>query len=319
MTDHDTVLITGAAGTIGSELASSFVFRDSDAKFVFLDINENGLEFLRQRLEYEPTYARNAVFHVCDLRNRLHIQNILDTYWPDHIIHCAAHKHVSCSENNVAEAVNNNLQGTINLAAACRLNGSETSIIHISTDMAVMPTSVMGASKALCESIMLNLYSSNCRILRLGNILDSQGSVLRIWKYELDNGLPFTITDWSMERLFLNLSEVAQQIPKLASHEPGVYFYDSAQWMSVRRLFDLFISEYDVMNPKINIVGAKPGEKVRESLSWPSEKITLLVDEFAKVEGTPIFSYQRPLACSRSFRDDITLEALREVFPSVWR
>lgn len=315
----DCVLVTGAAGTIGSELVRLLVQRSS-GYVVAADIDENGLEALRHELECKGFNGDKASFHVCDLKNRKHLDMLIEEiYRPTIVVHCAAHKHVSTSQDNISQTIHNNLTSTLNVVEACRDSTIKPNLIHISTDKAVQPTSIMGASKTLCESIVLSKYSENARILRSGNIVGSQGSVIRVWLSELQNDSPFTITDWNMRRYLLTPDEIIECLGQVACEESGVYVVAPQKELTVRELFDLFCEENDIANPRTNVIGRKPGEKIEEVLFWPSEgQVAIPRTGLISLRGSPVFEYYSVLEVAKEFDDMKTLEALRKVLPSVW-
>lgn len=313
------VLIAGAGGSIGGELAK-LVSVFGCKKLILVDIDENGLEDIRMRSEGGPNIKIEA--HLCDLKNKQHLRKIFMSR-PDIVFDCAAHKHVSAGERNPSEVVFNNLMSTKNLLDCCA-HAKTRKFVFISTDKSVKPTSVMGASKTLCESLVLS-HKQNLPmkyIVRFGNVLNSQGSVLRIWEGQMREGFVLTITDPRMKRYAMSISEACQLLLKSMEFEPGTYILDMGPQITVDRLLDAFLKANDKTRSdvRIKIIGRKPGEKFAENLFWPQETHcrTRHMSVF-RVENTPIFDYTGPIRVSRRYDDSETLRELKEQFPCLMK
>jgi FlaA1/EpsC-like NDP-sugar epimerase len=234
------------------------------------------------------------------------------------VINAAAHKHVLSGQRNVAETVRNNLLTTLNLLKA-RHKNRDSKFVHISTDKAVEPTSVMGASKMLCECMIRSEFprTTNNSIVRFGNVMNTQGSVLQIWKRQLDSGLPFTITDPNMKRYMISMGDACSQIMRVVGMEPGTYILDMGKEVMVSELLAKFRKANDANSHPIKITGAKPGEKDSEILFWKAEHVTHLKagDKVVhRVCESPWFNYRQALEVSRDFDDAKTMTCLRGLF-----
>ncbi|MBX9705735.1 MAG: polysaccharide biosynthesis protein, partial [Gammaproteobacteria bacterium] len=211
--DHQTVLVSGAGGSIGSELCRQIVKYHPDT-LICLDISEFSLYQLEQELT-GMNLETKLVYFTCDVKNKVRINHILAQYQPSVVFHAAAYKHVPMMENgNVWEALSNNVIGTHTLAQACKGNGVSKFVL-ISTDKAVNPTNVMGASKRLAEMVCQGLQSDNGTrfvIVRFGNVLGSSGSVIPKFREQIAKGGPITITHPEITRYFMSIPEAAQLV-----------------------------------------------------------------------------------------------------------
>ena len=286
--DHRTLLVTGSAGSIGSEICRQLL-QYSPKRLVLLDRSENGQFFLERELR--QLYP-NVELDVCiaDILDQPRMAAVLDQYRPDVIFHAAAYKHVPLMENHPGEAVRNIVAATRRLADLAMNRGVE-SFVMISTDKAVNPTSVMGACKRVAELYVQSLSNmSDCRFVtvRFGNVLDSAGSVVQVFREQIAHGGPLTVTDPKMERYFMTIPEASRlviqagligktgQIMVLDMGDP-VRIVDLASDMI--RLSGLRVGE-DV---EIEFSGLRQGEKLYEELRahgerqlpTPHEKITV--------------------------------------------
>jgi len=268
-----TILLTGAAGSIGSELARQLALL-APRRLVLLDKDENGLfELGRELDECAPEVARELA--VLDLRDRKALARLLRRVRPEVVLHAAAHKHVPLMEQNVLEAVANNALGTrdlVRLATAARVR----SFVLISTDKAVRPSSVMGATKRVAELVVRDAgrrsarHGARCSVVRFGNVLASRGSVVETLLRQIARGEPLTITHPDVERWFLSIPEASQLVLVAGSlPEPrGLYVLDMGK---PRRVVDLAqdlarLAGRDAP-PRLRFVGLRPGEKLCEELS----------------------------------------------------
>ncbi|MBL8842585.1 MAG: polysaccharide biosynthesis protein [Planctomycetes bacterium] len=283
-----TILVTGAAGSIGSELVRQLVAL-SPRRLVLLDKDENGLfELGRELDDLAPALPRAlAVLSLCDRRG---VARLLRRERPDVVLHAAAHKHVPLMEANVVEAVANNALGTrdfARLAAAARVG----SFVLISTDKAVRPTSVMGATKRAAELAVRELnerarVATRFVVVRFGNVLASRGSVIETFLRQLRRGDPLTITHPDVERFFLSIPEAAQLV-LVAGSLPRPRGHYVLEMGKPRRIVDLARDLARLAGgppPRLKFVGLRPGEKLSEELSGSGalesvpERPGLLVD-----------------------------------------
>ena len=318
MRHEKVVLIAGGAGSIGSALVERLA-SSGMTDIIAVDKDENRLEYLRLRLA-EAGFD-NLILYVADLRNLSHVNRIFAKHTPDLVFNCAAHKHVVSGQRNVAETTRNNLLTTLNLLKA-RHRNQESKFIHISTDKAVEPTSVMGASKMLCECMVRHEFPKTSKansIVRFGNVKGTQGSVLEIWKRQLAEKKPLSVTDLSMKRYMMSIDDACSQIMRLVGFESGTYLLDMGPMFTVKEMLASFLkeSEVDLLDYKVNIMGGKPGEKKVESLYWPSESFQSIKagnNMVNQVFDSPRFDYDRALKASEGFDDEYTLKALKSIF-----
>ncbi len=289
------LLITGAGGSIGSEL-SRIAARFSPAELVLMDRSENALfEIDRQIAARFPGVTRRAVFHdVTDDESTL--RRLVDLR-PDVVFHAAAHKHVPMMEDHPAQAVNNNVFGTKSVADAALAVGAERFVL-ISTDKAVHPSSVMGATKRMAEQYVQSLNergATRFSLVRFGNVLGSACSVLPIWGRQIDEGGPVTVTDPRMTRFFMTIPEAATLVIQAAALDrdqtlgADVLVLDMGDPVRIIDLAERFIRAHG-LEPQIleagedpdacqagtmpiAITGARPGEKLHEQLAHEDEEL----------------------------------------------
>ena len=279
---HKTVLITGAGGSIGSELARQ-ILQLNPQKLICLDRTENSLFYLDHELQelLQPTPYEVII---ADILNTEKIKIILNKTQPDIIFHAAAYKHVPLMESHPEEAVSNNIFGTLNMMKLAEEAQVEKFVL-ISTDKAVNPTSVMGASKRVAE-LILQSYSAQAKIklltVRFGNVLGSFGSVLPLFQKQISQGGPVTITDPEMVRFFMTIPESVKLILQSAKMSNGndIYILDMGEPIKLiniaHRVIKLSGFEPEVDIP-IKIVGRRPGEKLFEEL-WNNQEVPLKTD-----------------------------------------
>jgi FlaA1/EpsC-like NDP-sugar epimerase len=260
------VLITGAGGSIGSEIARQ-VAECEPAELVLLDNDETHLHDVVMEL----TGRENVTPVLADVRDRLRIAELFQTWAPHMVFHAAALKHVPVLETHPREAVFTNVLGTANVADAAVMCGAERFVL-ISTDKAVQPSSVMGASKRFAEEIVRSLSNGRafCSV-RFGNVLGSRGSVIPTFLRQIESGGPITVTDPAMTRFFMSVGEAVQLVLQASALSTGgeVFTLEMGEQMNImelaRRLIRLSgrVPDRDV---KIEIVGMRPGEKLTEDL-----------------------------------------------------
>lgn len=285
-----TVLVTGAGGSIGSELVRR-IARFAPERIVLMERSENALfEIDRQLAETCPGVARTALLHdVVDAERTL---AHLERWKPQVVFHAAAHKHVPLMEDHPAHAVTNNLFGTKSIADAAVAVGAERFVL-ISTDKAVNPASVMGATKRMAEWYVQSLAArvrTRMSMVRFGNVLGSNGSVLTIWAEQIGRGGPITVTDERMTRFFMTIPEAATlvlQAGAMAGQQGRageVFVLDMGAPIAILGLAKRFVracgyepvTGLDAGSPgRIPIVlsGARPGEKLHEQLSYDAEEL----------------------------------------------
>lgn len=284
---HKTVLITGAGGSIGSELAR-IVARFQPDQLILVERSENGLfEIDREIARIHPDLTRHAILH--DITDRDATDRMVAKHRPDMILHAAAHKHVPMMENHPSAAIENNFFGTRSIADAALAHGCSR-FVMISTDKAVNPSSVMGASKRLAELYIQHLNAISSKkaatfdlasqakfsMVRFGNVLGSACSVLPIWSRQLREGGPITVTDERMTRYFMTIPEAAGLVLQAAALSRGgeVFLLDMGEPVKILELAERFVKlngyEPHVDMP-IAITGIRPGEKLFEELAYGAE------------------------------------------------
>ena len=308
-----TVLVTGAAGTIGSEL-SRRVIPFNPSKLILIDRAENQLVLLDYELRSKITETSNQhvelITRIVDVTSEDSIKSITASHDIDIVLHAAAHKHVYLMEGAPSEAVVNNVGGVLNMAKAAQDCGASTFIL-VSTDKAVAPTSVMGATKRLCELIITELgrdSSTQFSAVRFGNVLGSNGSVVPIFQQQIEAGGPVTVTHPKAERYFLTAREASGLILITATigTNKEIYLLDMGNPVNINSLAHTMI-ELSGMVPKqdiaINYTGLKPGEKLTESLSSNQE-----------ILGETL--YPKIMRVKNSNTEDLDLEKIDEFIQS---
>lgn len=273
MLANKVVLVSGAAGSIGSELCRQ-ILSFHPTQLICLDISEYALYTLQQEFNQWGTDTE-LVYLVADVKNQLRIQRILQGHQPDVVLHAGAYKHVPMMEHfNVVEALQNNAHGTYQIASACQAAGVPTFVL-VSTDKAVNPTNVMGASKRLAELICQGLQhtkNSHTRFItvRFGNVLGSSGSVIPKFREQIAHGGPITITHPEITRYFMSIPEAAQLVLQAATMGKGgeVFVLDMGTPVKIvdlaRDMIKLSgLQEQDI---QIEFTGLRPGEKLYEEL-----------------------------------------------------
>lgn len=277
-----TVLVTGAGGSIGSELCRQ-IARFKPKRLLMMDINENGLymleqEFNRLRMHKHLDPAIEIVSYVTSIRDKEALSSLFALERPDVVYHAAAHKHVPLMETRPMEAIKNNVFGTHNVIETC-IEHNVKRFIMISTDKAVNPTNVMGASKRMTEMI-LQAYGENgvtkMAAVRFGNVLGSNGSVIPIFKNQIAEGGPITITDKRIERYFMTIPEAAQLVLQAGFYasQGEIFVLDMGKPVKILDLAEKLIrlSGFEPYSDiEIKEIGLRPGEKMYEELALNNE------------------------------------------------
>ena len=272
------VLVTGGGGSIGSELCRQ-VAKDEPKQLIVFDIYENNAYDIQQELKRKYPEL-NLVTLIGSVRNTNRVNSVLEQYRPDLIIHAAAHKHVPLMEDSPDEAIKNNVGGTYKLAEAAIRFGVKR-FVMISTDKAVNPTNVMGATKRICEMIvqMMNRRaegSTTFTAVRFGNVLGSNGSVIPLFRQQIAQGGPVTVTDKRIIRYFMTIPEAVSLVLQSAYYAKGgeIFVLDMGEPVRIddmaRNLIRLSGYEPDV-DIKIVYTGLRPGEKLYEELLMGAE------------------------------------------------
>ncbi len=284
-------LVAGAAGSIGSEVCAQLLEAGA-RRLVMLDIDENGLYLLKRRLDRQFP-DRVVVPEVGDIRDVVRLEAIFGQHRPVDVFHAAARKQVPLMESAPGEAVKTNVFGTLNLARAAADHGAER-FLFMSTDKAVQPVSVMGASKRLGELLMQrqdDVSSTRFSVVRFGNVLDSAGSVVPLFREQIEAGGPVTVTHPEARRYFMTISEAVGMALRAAYGGYGrLCVLEMGEPIRISHLARLMITmsgrapDVDV---KITYVGLRPGEKLDEELVAPGEKIVRRIDSKICVVDSP--------------------------------
>lgn len=276
---NKTVLVTGGGGSIGSELCRQIaVFKPQT--LIILDIYENNAYELQNELIRKYPNL-NLIVLIASVRDVDRLCNIFETYKPDIVFHAAAHKHVPLMENNPCEAIKNNVFGTYNVAQCASKYGSEK-FVMISTDKAVNPTNVMGATKRMCEMIVQSFQTvskTEFVAVRFGNVLGSNGSVIPLFKKQIEEGGPVTVTHKDITRFFMTIPEAAQLVLQASNYAKGgeIFVLDMGKPV---KIYDLALNLIKLSGYKPNvdidveITGLRPGEKLYEELLMSEEGLT---------------------------------------------
>jgi len=272
------ILVTGAGGSIGSEIVRQVASFNPETLLI-LDKGENGVFNVEMDLR-EKLHFTDEIPLICDIRNREKVFKIFEKFKPHVVFHAAAHKHVPLMEKNPDEAVMNNIFGTKNLLDASIVNGVER-FVNISTDKAVNPTSIMGASKRVIE-LMLKHYtgkgSTVFTSVRFGNVLGSAGSVIKIFEKQIRETGVLTITDPNMERYFMLIPEAVQLVLHAGALGKGgeIFVLKMGERVNIMELAKTYVklSGFEVgKDIKIKIIGNRGGEKIFEELWSENEQL----------------------------------------------
>lgn len=273
-----TLLVTGGGGSIGSELCRQIAAAGPKQLIIF-DMYENNAYEIQQELKRKYGSKLNLTVLIGSVRNTNRVRDIMQTYRPDAVFHAAAHKHVPLMEDSPNEAIKNNVMGTYKTAVAAARAGVKKFVL-ISTDKAVNPTNIMGASKRLCEMVvqMMNRQCPNTDFVavRFGNVLGSNGSVIPLFKKQIEAGGPVTVTDKNIIRYFMTIPEAVSLVLQAAHYAKGgeIFILDMGEPVRIddmaRNLIRLsgYTPDVDI---KIEYTGLRPGEKLFEELLMAEE------------------------------------------------
>ena len=271
-----TVLVTGGGGSIGSELCRQIAFHDPKLLIVF-DIYENNAYDIQQELAQTHPELNLEVL-IGSVRDRQRVEQIFETYRPELVCHAAAHKHVPLMEHNPGEAIKNNVFGTYHVASAADFYGAEKFIL-ISSDKAVNPTNIMGASKRICEMIVQVIGKHSKTVysaVRFGNVLGSNGSVIPLFRRQIERGGPVTVTHKDIIRYFMTISEAVSLVLQACAYAKGgeIFVLDMGDPVRIddlaRNMIRLSGFEPDV-DISVVYTGLRPGEKLFEELMMQDE------------------------------------------------
>ncbi|MGI6719181.1 MAG: UDP-N-acetylglucosamine 4,6-dehydratase family protein [Bacteroidales bacterium] len=332
--DNKVVMVTGAAGSIGSELCRQ-VAAIAGCELVLYDIAESPLHDLQMELENRFPYVK---FHpiVGDIRNKSRLNNIMKMYKPSVLFHAAAYKHVPLMEINPCEAIRTNVVGTSYVADIAAQNNIET-MVMISTDKAVNPTSVMGASKRMAEIYVQSLglaieqgkVKGNTKFIttRFGNVLGSNGSVVPYFRKQIDQGGPVTVTHPEITRFFMTISEACNLVMEATTINLGshIYVFDMGKPVKILDLAKRMIIGAGYrpgIDIEIKFIGLRPGEKLYEEvLNNKENTIEISYDKIkiAKVRSYDYFDVRKDVddlfEYSKNLDVENTILALKKNIP----
>ncbi len=278
------VLVTGAGGSIGSELCRQ-IMRFQPSTLLLLGKGENSIFAIQQELAGRPEPVKTVPI-IADIRDYQRLFSVFKKHRPQVVFHAAAHKHVSLMEMNVAEAITNNVQGTQNVAELAIEFAAETFVL-VSSDKAVNPTSVMGATKRIAELVVQDLArrgQTKYVGVRFGNVLASRGSVIPLWRQQIAVGGPITVTHPEATRYFMLIPEAVQLIVQAGALGNGgeIFVLDMGKPVKILDLANDLI-KFSGLRPghdiEISFIGLRPGEKLHEELLTAEEGLTKTVYE----------------------------------------
>ena len=305
------VLVTGGGGSIGSELCRQ-IAANNPRQLIIFDIYENNAYDIQQELMGKYPYL-NLVVLIGSVRNGRKVDSVFARYQPDIVYHAAAHKHVPLMEDSPNEAIKNNVFGTYKVALAADKYGTKKFVL-ISTDKAVNPTNIMGASKRICEMIIQvfnNRSETEYVAVRFGNVLGSNGSVIPLFKKQIAAGGPVTVTHPDIVRYFMTIPEAVSLVLQAGVNASGgeIFVLDMGQPVKIAELAQNLIrlSGYEVdTDIKIKYTGLRPGEKLYEEILMDEEGLQSTENERIHI-GKPI-----------EFDEEEFLKDLEELYQSAY-
>lgn len=323
------ILITGGGGSIGSELCRQLA-KMNPKQIIILDIYENGAYDVQQELKIAYGNAINLQIEICSITHKKALEKVFKQYHPQIIINAAAHKHVPLMEHNCVEAIYNNVFGTKNLIELCEKYNAQR-FMMVSTDKAVNPTNVMGATKRMCEMMVQSAstygnvkYSAT----RFGNVLGSAGSVIPLFKRQIAKGGPVTLTDKRIIRYFMTIPEASQLVLQSGAmaNNGELFVLDMGQPVKILDLAENMIKLSGAHDIEIIETGLRPGEKLFEELLIKSDTLTKTDNDLIFIEkDTPLSKeeinkkLQVLKKAIENEDDNDAREALRSVVPTFRR
>ena len=324
-------MITGGGGSIGSELVRQ-IAKYSPEQIIILDIYENTAYEIQQELLMEYGDTLNVETLIASVRDYNRMNAIFTTFKPDIVFHAAAHKHVPLMEKSPMEAIKNNVIGTFNVATLAQFHNVKK-FVMISTDKAVNPTNAMGASKRCCEMIIQYLAQQKEGITefvttRFGNVLGSHGSVIPLFKRQIEQGKAVTVTHPDIIRYFMTIPEAVSLVLEAAAIANGgeIFVLDMGKPVRIVTLAENLIRMYGKVPYKdvnIEFVGLRPGEKIKEELLMDEEGLTktsnklIFIGKQMKIEPDKFISQLCSLRDAAKKNDvDIALKALHNIVPT---
>ena len=323
-----TILISGGSGSIGSELCRQLA-RMNPKKLIILDIYENSSYDIQQELRIFYGSKLDLQVEIASVCDKDQLDKIFDRYRPDVVLHAAAHKHVPLMEHNCCEAIRNNVFGTLNIVETAEKYGVKK-FIMISTDKAVNPTNVMGATKRMCEMIVQSRTGSETvfSATRFGNVLGSNGSVIPLFKRQIANGGPVTLTDRRIIRYFMTIPEASQLVLESGAmaRRGELFALDMGKPVKILELAESMI-RLSGFEPYTDIdiieTGLRPGEKLYEELLIKTEELDrtensmIFIERDKPLSMTEIDDKLKILEEAMNTNDDAAAKAaLKKVVPT---
>jgi len=266
------VLVTGAGGSIGSELVRQLQTLEP-AEIYLLDHDESLMHAIQLEIYGDGQLVHERTI-LADIRDRQRLGRLFCDVRPDIVFHAAAHKHVSILERYPSEAIRTNVLGTDNVIRACQISGVER-LTFVSTDKAANPTTVLGGSKRLAEILVQSSATDRLKTatVRFGNVLGSRGSFLHTLEHQLSNDLPVTITDANAQRYFMSIPEAAALVIEatVEASQGETYLLDMGEPVRILELVRRYVELSGHLEPEIVFTGMSPGEKLSETLVDNSE------------------------------------------------
>lgn len=322
---NKTVLVTGGGGSIGSELCRQ-IATYGPAKLLILDIYENGAYDIQQELLRKYKAKLNLEIIIASVRDTERMRRIFENYKPQLLFHAAAHKHVPIMEKNPFEAVKNNIFGTLNCVNFANEFNLEKFVL-VSTDKAVNPTNIMGATKRVCELVCQTtnkVSKTDFVAVRFGNVLGSNGSVIPLFKKQLEEGGPITVTHPDIIRYFMTIPEAVQLILQAGAFAQGgeIFVLDMGEPVKINELAKDFIklSGFELgTDMEIVYSGLRPGEKLYEELLMAEEGLSntihqkIFIGKPTQLNPDLLFRQIEALKGITDIEDEILLESIIKV------
>lgn len=324
-------MVTGGGGSIGSELVRQIV-KYHPKQIIIVDICENYAYDIQQELIMEYGDKLKLIVRIASVRDYYRMNQIMDNYHPQVVFHAAAHKHVPLMEESPMEAIKNNVIGTFNIATLAQFHNVEK-FVMISTDKAVNPTNVMGASKRCCEMIVQYLaQQEDCQTsfvtTRFGNVLGSNGSVIPKFKKQIESGRSVTVTHPDIIRYFMTIPEAVSLVMEAAAISNGseIFVLDMGKPVRIVQLAENLIRMYGKVpykDVKIEFTGLRPGEKIKEELLMDEEGLQktknklIFIGKQINVDPEQFISSLRRLCdAAQANNDEVAVQALHEMVPT---
>ena len=325
------VMVTGGGGSIGSELCRQ-ISKLSPKELIIFDIYENNAYEIQQELRRQYGDSLKLSVEIASVRDKEKVYQIFAKYRPDVVFHAAAHKHVPLMEDCPAEAIKNNIFGTWHVMRAAEKYGTKK-FVEISTDKAVNPTNVMGATKRFCEMMLMSKKDSPTEFcaVRFGNVLGSNGSVVPLFKKQIEAGGPVTITDKRIIRYFMTIPEAAQLVLEAGfmAHSNQIFVLDMGEPVRILDLAENLIKLSGLQpgrDSEIKEVGLRPGEKLYEELLMSSGKLSdtankkIFVEEQEDIPEAEILAdletLDKAVCGEESMANDDLIQLLHQMVPT---